>query len=171
MPYLTCNASKMRKRYSILVSSSLVCLLAATQAFAQNTSPKPAQPETTIEDKLLSSIGVPQPKLTPLAPVSDVKSLAVKLLYDGPKLEGNFFLEIRLTKPNNDFPNQPAQLRSQSTVFLKTVTAETNALLNLTEEIDGLQIEATLRDTNQNLVLKTSHPIPVLSPDERVLRY
>ena len=176
MPYLTRNASYMQKRCTLrlvsarLVSAALLALIATTQSFAQNTSPKPVQPDTKIENKLLSSIGLPQPNLTPLNPVNDVKSLAVKLLYDGPKLEGDFLLEIKLSKLNDEFPNQPAQLMSQSTLFLKTITDETDALLNLTEEIDSLQIEATLRDTNQNLVLKTSHPTPVLSPDLRVLR-
>ncbi len=42
--------------------------------------------------------------------------------------------------------------------------------MNLTEAIDGLQIEAELRDMNRNLVLKTSHPTPVLSKDIRVIR-
>jgi len=111
-----------------------------------------------------------QPKLTPVAPVTDPKTLPVKLLYDGPSLEGSFLLEISLSKPDRERPDQPAQLISQSTVHFTRIEPEIDALLNLTDEIDGLQIEATLRDTNGNLVLKTSHPIPVISRELRVLR-
>jgi len=148
----------------------LIILFGAQGAFAQNTSPKPDAPPVKIEDELLSAIGIPQPKLTPLTSETEVKSLPVKLLYDGPKLEGNFYLQITLEKPDRNRANEPAQLVSQSTLHLKSVKAEIDALLNLTEEVDGLQIEAALRDSNQNLVLKTSHPIPVLSNELRVLR-
>jgi len=149
---------------------SLMSLLAVAPALAQEISPMLSQAPTSIEDKLLSSIGLPQPKLTPLAPINEANNLPVKLLYDGPKLEGEFFLEIRLTQPNRDLIDQPAQLISQSTVLIKHLGAETDALMNLTEAIDGLQIEAELRDMNRNLVLKTSHPTPVLSKDIRVIR-
>lgn len=142
----------------------------AGAAFAQDMSPIPSPDATSIEEELLSSIGLPKPKLTPLAPVNKVKSLPVKLLYDGPKLDGDFLLEIALTKPNMENTDETPQLVSRSTISLTSLEAETDALLNLTDRIDGLQIAAELRDTNQNLVLKTSHPIPVLSDDLRVLR-
>ena len=152
-----------------LMVSSLIALMGATTALAQNSSPKPTEPPEKIEDNLLASIGVPQPKLTPLAPVSKIDSLPVKLLYDGPKLDGSFLLEITLSKADRD-SQSATQLISQSTLHLKMIEPEIDALLNLTEAIDDLQIEANLRDINGNLVLKTSHPIPVVSQDLRVLR-
>lgn len=150
--------------------ASMAALLGTSSALAQNTSPKPAEPAVKIEDSLLSSIGLPQPNLTPLEPVTNIETLPVKLLYDGPKLEGSFLLEISLSKPDRDFPNRPSQLISQSTLHFKTINQETDALLNLTEEIDDLQIEASLRDVNGNLVLETSHAIPVASKETRFIR-
>lgn len=130
----------------------------------------PAEQQAKIEDTILTAIGLPQPKLTPLTPEIAAKSLPVKLLYDGPKLDGSFLLEITLSKPDRDNPLTPAQLISQSTLRLKSIETEIDALLNLTEAIDDLQIAASLRDANGNLVLKTSHLTPVLSTDLRILR-
>jgi len=171
MPYLACIATRMQKRYiSRWVFCSLFAWLSAVNALAQNTSPKPADQQAKIDETILTAIGLPQPNLTPVNPVTSAKSLAVKLLYDGPNLDGSFLLEITLSKPDRESPLRPAHLMSQSTLHLKSIGPETDALLNLTEAIDGLQIEANLRDVNGNLVLKTSHPIPVLSTDLRILR-
>jgi len=153
-----------------LIASCLIAPLGRSPTHAQNATPKPAEQQAKIDEIILSAIGLPQPKLTPAAPVTTAESLPVKLLYDGPELDGNFLLEITLSKPDRDFANRPAQLISQSTLHLKTIDPEIDALLNLTETIDDLQIEANLRDVNGNLVLKTSHPIPVISRDVRVLR-
>ena len=110
--------------------ASMAALLGSSSALAQNTSPKPAEPAVKIEDSLLLSIGLPQPNLTPLEPVTNIETLPVNLLYDGPILEGSFLLEISLSKPDRDFPNRPSQLISQSTLHFKTINQETDAILN-----------------------------------------
>lgn len=158
------------KKITVMMCASLIALIAAPSAVAQNASPIPDAPQKKLEDDILSAIGLPEPKLTPLTPSTSVETLPVKLLYDGPNLEGQFLLEVTLSKPNRELAGQPPQLISQSTIFLKSVEREMDALLNLTEETDGLQIAATLRDSNRNLILETSHPLPVISRDVRILR-
>jgi len=141
--------------------------LVGQQALAQNSSELPA---AVLPHDIYSSIGVPTPKLTPIQDQTSPTALPVKLLYDGPNLSGAFTLAITVSQraPLNADPLfLPV---SQSTLHLKALSPETDAVVTLAEVSDGLQVEAALRDENENLVLKTAHPLPVLSRKLRILK-
>lgn len=136
-------------------------------AFAQNASELPT-PATSNE--VFSSIGLPTPKLTPIRDQASPTALPVKLLYDGPKLSGAFTLTIAVSQRARPPAEQISQPLSQSTLHLKSFGSETEAVVTIPEIKDGLHIEAVLRDENENPVLQTAHPLPVLSRDLRLLR-
>ena len=141
--------------------------LMGQQAFAQNASDLPA---TKLSNDTLSSIGVPAPKLSPIHVKSHLAGLPVRLLYEGPKLSGEFTLIITVSKRTVTESDSLYRPVSQSTLHLKKLTSETDAVVSLVEETDGLQIKAVLRDENQNLVLETAYPLPVVSRDLRILK-
>jgi uncharacterized lipoprotein YbaY len=142
-------------------------MAAGPVALAQNSSDLPV-PATSNE--VFSSIGLPAPKLTPIRDHVSPTALPVKLLYDGPQLRGAFTLSIAVSQ-RAPLPADPVlQPVSQSTLHLKSLGHETEAVVTLPEIKDGLHIEAVLRDENENLVLETTHPLPVLSRDLRLLR-
>lgn len=151
----------------------LLCAMAVTSsghAFAQMTSLKPDVSQPGIEAELLSSIGVSEPKYTPFVPVSSVDSLPVRILYDGPKLEGSFVLEVTLSQPDKKNLGSLPQPITTTILYLTQMKAEIDILLNLPEDTDGLQLEASIRDTNRNLIVETTYPLPVLSGETRIIR-
>jgi len=160
----------MREHYIPGIAFLCLSLVASAHSAAQSASPKPVPNSPKIESELLTSIGIAKPKLTPVLPTTQVKSLPVKVLYDGPMLKGEFDLEITLSKIENLTNTLSPQPVSKSTIYLTKMTDEIDAVLNIPEQIDGLQIYATLRDSNQNLVLQTPHHIPVLSLETRLIR-
>jgi len=148
----------------------LIACFAANGANAQDLSPKPKPPEPSIEAQMLSAIGMATPQLTPLTHDNHITSIPVKLLYNGPKLEGGFILEVTLSKSTKGPQGQFDELMSQSSLQLSTVTSEINALLNAPDNLDDLKVSALIRDRNQNLILQTRNPTPVFSHDLRILR-
>ena len=153
----------MRGRFNIRLFLISLLVFLGSNAFAQISSELPAK---NMPRDVLSSIGVPSPKLTPIQDKTSATALPVKVLYDGPKLSGKFTLSIRVSRRRGlNFESV-----SLSTLYLQTLDAETDAVVTLSEISNGLQVEATLRDENQNLVLETAHPLPVLSRDLRLLK-
>lgn len=138
------------------------------QAFAQNSSDVPTPAPS---NEVFSSIGVPTPKLTPIQAQTSTTALPVKLLYDGPKLSGAFTLSIKVSQRVALPAGSAFKPISQSILHLSSVGPETEAVVTLAKISDGLQIEAVLRDENENLVLETAHPLPVLSRDLRILTF
>lgn len=143
-------------------------VLMGQQAFAQTTSELPAP---KLSDEALSALGMPAPKLTPLNPESLPTGLPVRLMYNGPKLSGLFELTITVVTPNKTANETSPQFRpvAKSILYLSELNRETDAVVSLAEVTDGLQIQAVLKDENQNLVLETAYPLPVLSNDLRIL--
>lgn len=141
--------------------------LMGQQAFAQNASTLPV---SKLSSDTLSSIGMPAPKLTPIQVEALTTGLPVKLLYDGPKLNGKFTLAITVSKRTVTETATLFRPVSQSILHLTDLAPETDAVVTLAEEIDGLQIKAVLRDENQNLMLETAYPLPVISRNLRILK-
>ena len=139
-------------------------------SLAQDVSPLPKAPSARFGAEILASIGLPNPSLTPIQPTSKPNNLPVKILYDGPKLKGDYVLDVVLSKPDRKKETRAIRPLSRSILYLDGFDAETDLALNLTAGTDDLQLEATLRDTNGNLILQTSHPIPVVSEEPRLLR-
>ena len=150
-----------------LLLTGLTTVLMGQQAFAQNAS---YLPMAKLSSETISAIGVPGPKLTPIHVEPLPVGLPVKLLYEGPKLTGDFTLVITVSKRTVTKSTSTFRPVSQSTLHLKSITSETDAVISLVDEKDGLQIKAVLRDENQNLVLETAYPLPVLSKHLRILK-
>lgn len=150
-----------------LLLAGLPIVMMGQEALAQNASNLPA---TKLSSDTLSSIGMPSPKLTPIHVPTSPAGLPVKLLYDGPQLRGDFTLVITVSKRTVTKSATLFRPVSQSTLHLKNLGPETDAVVSLLEETDSLQIKAVLRDENQNLVLETAYPLPVVSRDLRILK-
>jgi len=151
----------------------LVCAMFAADsnmAFAQMTSLKPEITQPDIEAELLASIGLAEPKYTPLIPKTSINSLPVKVLYDGPTLEGDFQLEITLLRPDKTGKTRLPRPITTTTIYLTKLGADIDVLLNLTEDADGLLLEASVRDSNRNLIAETPFPLPVISKEARIIR-
>ena len=145
-------------------------LVTAAPANAQMTSLKPVKPEDGIETNLLSSIGLAEPQFTPVAPDIHIESLPVKILYDGPKLEGDFIMEVVLSRTENSHDVTQTRPVTKTTLYIPRLTSEIDTLLHLPSDTNGLQLNASIRDSNHNLVLETPFLMPVLSLDTRILR-
>ena len=154
------------KFFKPLFLTGLSLAMMGQSASAQNASELPVP---NLRKDILSAIKAPTPNLTPIQ--SDVipVGLPVKILYAGPQITGNFVLTITITKRDAATANSEPQPISQSTLHITGLTSETYAVTNLPENLDGLQIGAILRDENQNLVLETAYPVPVLSNSLRIL--
>lgn len=154
-----------KRSNTALILTGLLALF-GQQAFAQNASDLPV---ATPSSEVFASIGVPAPEMTPIRNQTSQTALPVKLFYDGPRLSGPFTLTLTVSQR----AALPAALLfkpiSRSTLYLDTFGSETEAVVTLTDVSDGLQIEAVLRDENENLVLETVHPLPVLSRNLRIL--
>ena len=142
----------------------------SNMAFAQMTSLKPEITQPDIEAELLASIGLAEPKYTPLIPKTSINSLPVKVLYDGPTLEGDFQLEITLLRPDKTGKTRLPRPITTTTIYLTKLGADIDVLLNLTEDADGLLLEASVRDSNRNLIAETPFPLPVISKEARIIR-
>ena len=153
-----------RKIWMLL--AALPMALIGPQAFAQNTSDLPA---AKLSNDALLSIGLPAPRLSPIHVDALPAGIPVRLLYDGPPLSGDFTLIITVSKRTVTESASLYRPVSQSTLHLKNLASETDAVVSLVEETDGLQIKAILRDENQNLVLETAYPLPVISRNLRIL--
>lgn len=149
-----------------LFLASLSITLMGQFAFAQNAS---ELPDSNLSSDLLSTIGVPSPKLTPIQPKAVASGLPVKVLYDGPEISGHLALSITISKKSSATVETEPGIVSQSTLHLTNFTSETDAIVNLPKALDGLEIQAALRDENQNLLLETAFPIPVSSNALRFL--
>ena len=149
-----------------LLLAGIPALLAGQQTFAQDTSKIPSP---KLSNDILTVIGMPPSKQTPIHIVSLPKGLPIKLLYDGPKLSGEFTLIITVSKRNRTSSSSHSRPVSQSTLHLTNLGPETDAVLSLPDSTDNLQIKAVLRDENQNLVLETAYPLPIISNNLRIL--
>ena len=150
-----------------LFAVGLIFISNGPQALAQNSSelatPKlPADVYTPNE--------APASQHTPLQMTSTQTGLPVKLLYDWPNLPGKFNLTITLSKRDSESEDGQDIILSKSTLYLENLGWETDAIITYPEGESGLRIKADLRDENQNLVLDTGLPIPVLSQELRVLK-
>lgn len=152
------------------LASCLFALVVCETAFGQDVSPLPKKPPHSLSQDILASIGLPKPQLTPIISNSEAQGLSVKLLYSGEKLKGAMILDVILSKPDRTTANQPSRKISQSTLYMDHVDPETDVILNFHEGTDDLVIEATLRDVNRNLILRTANPLPVSSDNARLLR-
>ncbi|MEP4052008.1 MAG: hypothetical protein ABJN22_07175 [Litorimonas sp.] len=149
-----------------LLITGLAAILTSPQVNAQTMSKHSA---TKLSQDTLSAIGMPSPKMTPIQTDVIPSGLPVRVIYEGNKLRGNFTLNISVNKRNASGITPLSQPVSQSTLYLEHLDTQTNAVLTLPEKNDGLQITAALRDENQNLVLETPYPLPVVSNDLRIL--
>ena len=149
-----------------LVLAGITALLAGQQALAQDAS---KMPSAKLSNETFTAIGLPSSQHTPIYDVSMPSGLPVKLLYAGPKLSGKFTLVITVSKRNTTSSHSEFHPVSQSTLHLKNLTPETDAVVTLPPSTDGLQVKAILRDENQNLVLETAYPLPVVSNTLRIL--
>jgi hypothetical protein len=118
----------MREHYIPGIAFLCLSLVASAHSAAQSASPKPVPNSPKIESELLTSIGIAKPKLTPVLPTTQVKSLPVKVLYDGPMLKGEFDLEITLSKIENLTNTLSPQPVSKSTIYLTKMTDEIDAV-------------------------------------------
>ena len=157
----------MRPGFSLGVFLAGVLTLLGPNAFAQNSTDLPA---ADLSNEIFFALGVSPPKLTPIRDRTPQTALPVKLLYGGPTLNGAFTLTITVSERKASHSGPLLRPVSQSTLYLKTLSSETEAVVTLAEISDGLQIEAALRDENGNLILETVHSLPVLSRDLRILR-
>ena len=149
-----------------LVFTGLLTALMGQSALAQITSDLPA---TNLSYEFLSAIGASGPNLTPIQPEFTPTGLPVKAIYDGPPISGNFTFTITLSKGQAAATEAEPKPVSQSTLYLTDLSAEIDAIVNLPTDLDGLQIQADVRDENQNLVVETAYPMPVLSNTLRIL--
>jgi len=149
-----------------LVFTGLLTALMGQSALAQITSDLPA---ANLSNEFLSAIGAPSPNLTPIQPEVTQTGLPVKAIYDGPPISGNLTFTITLSKRQAASTEAELQPVSQSTLYLTELSAEIDAIVNLPSDLDGLQIQAAVRDENQNLVVETAYPMPVLSNTLRIL--
>ena len=150
-----------------LIVAGLSFVFTGTQALAQNSSeiatPKPPTGVYTV-------VGDAATQQTPLHTISTQTGLPVKVIYAIPNLEGAFKLRLTLSKKGPGTTDSGPQLLSQTILFLQGLGTETDAIMTYPGDINGLQIEASLRDENENLVLQTAYPLPVLSPKLRILK-
>lgn len=153
-----------------LMISCISVLLGPSLVESQITPLAPSEPQSKLSSELLSAIGISQPKQTPLALDTEVNTLPVKVLYEGTRIKGEFNLDLTLFKTGDRTTGFKPQTVSKTTLLLNEIEEETTIILNLPEDINSLQLEATVRDTNQNLVLSSSHPLPVLSNDTQLIQ-
>ena len=150
-----------------LLTVGLLAFANAPQAFAQNsseiTSPKPPADIYTPKKEVLDS------QQTPIQMTSTQTGLPVKVIYDWPNLPGKFNLTLTLSRRAETPQGNQDVILSKSTLFLENLGWETDAIITYPEGENGMRIEAELRDENQNLVLQSTFPLPVLSQDLRVL--
>jgi hypothetical protein len=144
----------------------LSLILSGTSALAQNSS-QISKPQTPKD--IYGSIGTPDAQQTPIQMTPTKTGLPVKVFYEWPNLTGKFSLTLTLFEHSSTADNSARKNLSQSTLFLENLGTETEAILTYPESINSLRLEGELRDQNQNLVLKTTYPLPVLSPDLRIL--
>jgi len=157
----------MRRHSKIGLFLAGLMFLLSQQAAAQNSTVLPAP---TTSNDVFTSIGLPSPKLTPIREQTSPTALPVKLLYSGPKLSGAFTLTVLVSQRAASPADPIFQPVSESILHLSEMGPETSAVVSVADVSDGLQIEASLRDENENLVLETAHPLAVLSRDLRLLR-
>jgi len=150
-----------------LFAAGLPIILSGPEAFSQSISQlATAKPEAEI----YTSIGTRSVQQTQIQIASTQKGLPVKVIHDWPNLTGEFNLTLTLSKRRNGSRETKPQIVSTSTLFLENIGPETDAILTYPSDIDGLQIEASLRDENQNLVLESDYPLPVLSRELRIIK-
>ena len=151
-----------------IFGGSLFVLLNGSQAFAQNNSEiATSKPPTDIYARKLEAPGSQQ---TPIKLTSSQTGLPVKVLYEWPNLRGKFNLTLTLSKRAETSQGNQDVILSKSTLFLENLGWETDAIITYPEGNSGLRIKAELRNQNQDLILETAYPIPVLSQDLRVLK-
>ncbi len=151
----------------IALSLAGLLILTAQQVFAQNASNKPA---VNFSTDSLSAIGLPVPNLTPIETTVSTTGLPVKVIHEGPALTGNFQLVITVSKRTTSQTSTPLRAISETTFHLEHLDAETDAIMTLPKDLNGLQVKAVIRDENQNLLLETRHPIPIVSNKLRLLK-
>lgn len=149
-----------------LCAAGLPLLLSSQQTLAQDSSQMTAVKRSA---DVLPLIEVPSQQ-TPIQMSGTQTGLPVKVIHDWPDLGGRFNLTLTLSKRRKNTDDSRPQILSRSSLFLENIGRETDAILTYPKDIDGLQIEATLRDENENLVLQTEYPVPVLSQDLRILK-
>lgn len=151
-----------------LLTVGLLAVANAPQAFAQNSSEiATPKPPTDIYSPNEEALGSQQ---TPIQLTSSQTGLPVKVIYDWPNLPGKFNLTLTLSKRAETPQGKQDIILSKSTLFLENLGWETDAIITYPEGENGMRIEAELRDENQNLVLQSAFPLPVLSQELRVLK-
>lgn len=150
-----------------LFLAGLSLLICGSLAHAQSvTELQPRQ----LSEEVLAAIGIPKPKLSPMHSELDANAIPVRIVYDGPTLEGGFTLTITISKRDSYAAGLELRPISQTTLYLGSLNRETDAFVTLPKEADAMQIKAEMRDENLNLVLETAFPLPLLSNDLRVLK-
>ena len=144
-----------------------ICLLLFGQSALAQVHATDTSPYTPTE--LLSPIETPASQITEIRSTSLPKGLPVKLFYYGPPVSGQHSLTVTLSRLDKSLPNTNPQPISESTLHVTELSFETDALVTLPKDIQGLQIKAVVRDVNQNLVLKTTSLAPVLDDSVRHL--
>ena len=167
-PHLSFIGVSMKAWHTLwLMVAGLFLVFAGQQALAQNSS-EIASPKPSTD--VYSAIGETSAQQTPLHLTSTQTGLPVKVIYEVPNLDGEFKLRLTLSKKSSGAANDSSKILSQSILFLENVGTETDAIMTYPGDVNGLLIEASLRDENENLVLQTAYPLPVLSQRLRILK-
>lgn len=150
-----------------LLLAGLYLLIWGHVAYGQSVTER--LPEK-LPSEILTAIGIPEVKLSPILAEPNTNALPVRLFYEGPPIKGDLSLTITIERRITSTSGRGTRPLSQSTLYLDGFDRETDAFITLPKIFDGLQIKAALRDENQNLVLQTAHPLPILSKDLRILK-
>ena len=167
-PISVATHSSMKPWHTLgLLAVGLFFISSEPKAYAQYSTeiatPKPST-------KVFSAQAASNSQQTPIQLTNTQTGLPVKVIYDWPNLPGKFILNITLSKRNPTGEDNQDIILSKSTLFLEDLGWETDAVITYPEGETGMRIEADLRDENQNLVLESTYPLPVISKELRILK-